>query len=211
MTIYGKNTAQIAKTGAVTLRCNTRPDTELMQQLSDGDIDSLGELYLRYGKLVSHAVIAAYPGFTTDAVEDTCHDVFLAIAHAAPRYREQGKLKSWIYSVAVRTAKKRARSRFVRDRLLRSLKGLPVAVSPPRSVPEMVSTSRFDLDRAFRSLTATQRQVILLFEMEGLSGEEIAEMLDIKLNTVWSHLRRARERMMNALDHQDTPPQGGRR
>ena len=60
--------------------------------------------------------------------------------------------------------------------------------------------TRMDLYRAFEGLTENQRQVIVLFELQGLSGEEVSDMLDIKLNTVWSHLRRARSRLLDAFD-----------
>lgn len=171
-----------------------------MRDLAKGDIRALGDLYQRYGALVAHAVISACPTLPRDEVEEVCQDVFIAVAGAAPRYQESGKLRSWIYSVAARTARKHRRSISLHEKLLRSLKGFPVAISPPRSLPASDSMSRIDLDTGLGALTEVQRQVLILFELEGMSGEEVSELLSIRLNTVWSHLRRARERLVKALD-----------
>ena len=59
---------------------------------------------------------------------------------------------------------------------------------------------RVDLKRALNGLSELQRQILILFEYEGMSGEDIAELHQMKLNTVWSHLRRARSAVLAVLD-----------
>jgi RNA polymerase sigma-70 factor (ECF subfamily) len=178
-------------------------DAVLMERLADGEMAALGDLYLRYGHMVAHAVLAASPQLSRHDVEDITQDVFLTVARGAKQYREAGKLRSWLYSIAVRTARKSHRTRKLRLRLLNAVRGRPVAVAGHRTMPEANTMNRMDLYRAFQGLTETQRQVILMFEMQGMSGEEVSELLGVKLNTVWSHLRRARNRIMATFDGEE--------
>ncbi len=174
-------------------------DAEIMRRLADGETAALGELYLRHGALTAHAALAADPSLSRQDVEDLCQDVFLIAAESAAKYREEGKLRAWLYSIAVRTARKRRRTRRVRELLLFSAKGKPVAASGPAPLPETSAMIRMDLYSAFEGLTEIQRQTLILFELEGMSGEEISETLGIRLNTVWSHLRRARNRVLEVF------------
>jgi RNA polymerase sigma-70 factor (ECF subfamily) len=171
-----------------------------MRRLAEGDNAALGELYLRYGGMVAYAAIAAVPSLSRHDVEDVCQDVFIAVSTAAEQYREEGKLRSWIYSIAVRVARKRRRSRLLHRRLLDTVLGRPVGISGPQSMPEAMTMSRIDLNRVFQELTEIQRQILVMFELHGMSGEEVAGILGIKLNTVWSHLRRARNRILDEFD-----------
>ena len=177
-----------------------RRDAMLMQRLQDGEMAALGELYLRYGSMVAHAALAASPSLSRHDIEDILQDVFIEVWKGVKHYREAGKLRSWLYSIAVRTARKRHRTERLHHRLLNSVRGRPVAVSGPSGMPEVNTMNRMDLFRAFQGLTEIQRQVLVMFEMQGMSGEEVSEVLDVKLNTVWSHLRRARNRIMDAFD-----------
>ena len=174
-------------------------DAVLMHRLAQGEMSALGPLYLRYGRLVSRAVLAAVPSLSSEDTEDIMHDIFLAVAKSAKQYRDEGKLKSWIFTIAVRTTRRRYRALQIRRRLLGTVHGRPVAVAGETSSPEVSTLSRVDLGRAMSGLTKTQREVLVLFEIEGLSGEEVSEMLSIRLNTVWSHLRRARNRVQTTL------------
>ena len=181
-------------------------DAGLMALLANGDMAALGVLYLRYGSLVASAVASSAPLLPRDEVEDLCQDVFLTVSRCAGRYREKGKLRSWLYSVAVRTAKRRKRSAGVRRRLLAMNEGRPVGVSLRGPVPEENVMVRMDLEKAFRELTDVQRQLLILFEYQGMSGEDIAALMNMNINTVWSHLRRARTAMLNILEAPSASP-----
>ena len=179
-------------------------DAELMTQLSQGEMEALGELYIRYGDLVACAVSSTVPTLSRWEVEDLCQDVFIAVKGSATKYKNMGKFKSWIYSVAVRTAKNRRRSITIHQRILggasAGAQDQPVAMGVQRACPEAGAMVRVDIARVFERLPLVQRQLLVLFEHQGLSGEEIADLLGMKLNTVWSHLRRARASVLEALD-----------
>jgi RNA polymerase sigma factor (sigma-70 family) len=184
-----------------------RSDAELMASLGRGDMPALGVLYMRYCGLVASAIIAAAPSLPRQEVEDLCQDVFMTVGKSAAKYREKGKLKSWLYSVAVRTTRKRTRSLRVRQRLLQTVTGQPVAIAERTPNPGGNAMAKVDIERALSQLSDVQRRLLILFEHQGLSGEEIAELLDMKLNTVWSHLRRARAAMSAYLEEAGPPAQ----
>ena len=175
-------------------------DTILMSLLQEGEMGALGILYRRHGGMVAAAIVATVPRLQKEEVEDLTQDVFVTVAAAAKKYREKGKLKSWLYSVAVRTAKKRRRTIQNRKRLLDANAGHTFAVAGELPLPERDVMARLDLFKAFVGLSDIQRQALVLFEHQGFSGEEIAETMNIKLNTVWSHLRRARAAVSTILD-----------
>ncbi len=172
-------------------------DEELMERIREKNREALGELYLRYGRLVSGAVVAAVPMLPKEEVEDLAQDVFIAVEQGSGAYTERGKLKAWLYSIATRVARKRSRSAGVFNRIRSAVadsrSGLG-AVTGGR--PDADAIARIDLERALRRLSLVQREVLILFEHHGLSGDEIAELLDLSVNTVWSHLRRARGRLL---------------
>lgn len=189
-----------AKGRLITKTLESCSDAGLMALLCQGEMEALGVLYLRYGGLVASALAASAPLLPRHEVEDLCQDVFITVSKCAGAYKEKGKFRSWLYSVAVRTAKRRKRSLRVRSQLLAKNEGRPIAVSGRGPAPEDSVMVRMDLSKAFMGLTDIQRQMLILFEYQGMSGEDIASLLDIKLNTVWSHLRRARSAVLSVLD-----------
>lgn len=183
-------------------------DAGLMALLGRGEMDALGVLYMRYGKMVASAVAASAPMLPRQEVEDLSQDVFLTVSKCSGAYREKGKFRSWLYSIAVRTAKRRRRMIRVRKQLLSENGGRAFGVSGGTPAPEDRVAVRMDLLTAFKELSDIQRQLLVLFEYQGMSGEDIAALLDMKLNTVWSHLRRARSAVLSALNRE--PLKNGR-
>ncbi len=179
---------------------NNCSDAGLMALVGRGDMEALGILYMRHGNLVSSAAMACAPSLPRNEIEDLCQDVFISVSQCARSYSEKGKFKSWLYSVAVRTAKRRNRSIRVRKQLLNSAEGRPIASSGYAPVPEQQTVAKLDLLKAFEGLSDIQRQLLILFEYQGMSGEDIASLLELNLNTVWSHLRRARGYVLSVME-----------
>lgn len=72
------------------------------------------------------------------------------------------------------------------------------------SAPPADRSTTIDFMRAINGLTVEHRQILLLVGLEGLSYREIADELGIPLGTVMSRLARARERLRNALEREET-------
>jgi RNA polymerase sigma factor (sigma-70 family) len=178
-------------------------DAELMHRLAERDMTALGEIYLRYSDVVRSVAYRYLGALPKTTVEDLCQDVFLALLDLAPRYNEQGKLRSFLCGVTIRKARSKRRS----DLLHRVLLGR-FAKSGSDASAEGRAAAHHDTQKALHLLPEPQRDVLLLHTVEGLSGEEIAVALDIEVKTVWTRLHRARAKLREHFERDDARAQG---
>lgn len=136
-------------------------------------------------------------GVADAALEDVVQEVFLVAYRRAGAWDSFASPRSWLFGVARRVAADHRRSR---DRHARKLAALP-EMAAPRSVDEHVDDhSRLvAVATAIDTLSPDRRAVYILAELEGMSAPEIAEALELKLNTVYSKLRRARRDVTQTL------------
>jgi RNA polymerase sigma-70 factor (ECF subfamily) len=103
---------------------------------------------------------------------------------------------TWLYRITERVVRNGRRKERVRRWLGNTRRAeLEQAVSPVHLTPvERLERqqSRETVHRILDRLADKYRRVLVLFELEGLSGEEIAELTGLKIATVWVHLHRAR-------------------
>jgi RNA polymerase sigma-70 factor (ECF subfamily) len=179
---------------AINLYETAPSDGELMAQLATGDAAPLGELYLRHGFAVSQLLTRTMIGTATaEDVEDLCQEVFLTAFRTAPRYEERGKLRSWLFKLALTEARSLGRKRWLRRNLFRRFTAerqilAPVAVN----VDESEIGAKKRISQAIAALPQNQREVLMLAVGEGMSGKEISETLGISHNAVRARLHRAR-------------------
>jgi len=176
-------------------------DQELMARLAKGEVSLLGELYLRYGKSVQRRLTCFVPAISLDETEDLCQEVFISAYRAAPRYKESGKLTSWLLAIAAKKARAFKRKSFLRRHLLGRYKDQRKVdtIAPEASVESQIGL-RQQFEQAFFSLAPSYREVLLMSAVEEMSGEEIAESLGIRVGAVWTKLHRARRAMRAAMD-----------
>jgi RNA polymerase sigma-70 factor (ECF subfamily) len=135
-------------------------------------------------------------------VEDVVHEVFLVVRKRLDQFRGDAKLTTWLYRITERVVGKQLR----RQRLRRWLSGhagdfashLPADEGTPHDELERQQASALVYE-ALDRLSDNHRKVIILYELEGLSGEEIATLIDVKLSTVWTWLHRARAKFFETL------------
>jgi RNA polymerase sigma-70 factor (ECF subfamily) len=174
-----------------------------MAALARGETEPLGELYLRYGDAVLRLVDSILFDVPGAHAEDVCQEVFLTVHEVAPRYRETGKFRSWLMGIAVRKARARRRKSWLRRKLLAGHAKQEAATWRPAAGPDETMEYGEQIANALAKLTKQQREVLLLRAVQGLSGEEIAEALDISLDAVWSRLKRAHQ-IMRTIDIEET-------
>jgi RNA polymerase sigma factor (sigma-70 family) len=159
-------------------------DDVLLARVAGGDLNALGALYDRHaGTLVRFA-----RSLEPEGAEDIVQTVFMRVMRVAGTFRggPATSARSWLFGITVRVAAERGRSlRRLGAALLR------MARQPPRSAPAILDT-RPDIDAALMRLSETKRTVVLLAEVAGLNGEEIAAILNIPVGTVWTRLHHAR-------------------
>ncbi len=157
------------------------------------DRQELDLIYRAHAPLV--ATWASRLAGPTCDLEDLVQEVFLVVERRLPSFRGDAKLTTWLYQIThnvVRSHRRKARVR-------RWLSGS--AEETAGELPSTDSTPIEDLERARARATVygaldemgdKYRTVFILFELEGLSGQEIAELTGTKLGTVWVRLHRAR-------------------
>jgi RNA polymerase sigma-70 factor (ECF subfamily) len=169
-------------------------DRVLVERCRNGDIVAWRTLYDRYAQPVFRFVSAL--GVPPDEREDAAQDVFVAVYRGLRQFRGEAQLSTWIYRIAARHASHLGRRRRVRS----FLSILPWHETEPEPQPdpaEKASELRL-LDRLLDKLSPKKRMVLVLFEIEGLGVNEIANVMGCPANTVWSRLRHARAELVKA-------------
>jgi len=178
-----------------------RSDPELMSALAGGELGALGELYDRYHADVRHFVRRVCA--RSEDVDDVVHDTFLTASRAAPSYDGRPCARPFLVGIAAQLLRQRrrvwARWAEVLHSFVSSQSDGP-AKSPEDHAQSAQTAQR--LERALSRLTEEKRLVLLLFEREGLSGEEVARALGIPIGTVWTRLYHARAEMRRTLGRQ---------
>lgn len=126
-------------------------------------------------------------------VDDLLQEVFIVALKRPDQLLTATSPKAWLYGVAVRVAAA-ARTRH----RVRSFLGLESAdhIADDKQSPfDDVTTreAKAKVHRALGTLSSKRRDALVLFELEGLTGPEIAEALGIPLKTVWTRLHHARK------------------
>jgi RNA polymerase sigma-70 factor (ECF subfamily) len=167
-------------------------DTELVARCRAGDHAAWRALYDRYAPTVYRFLCAL--GVPPVEREDACQDVFMAIYRSLGQFRGEARLSTWMYRIAARGV-----NRLVQRRRLQALMSSLLQREPPPPPVADVSerTARLHLlDGLLEKLTPKKRMVLVLFEIEGLPIEEIAEIAGCPENTVWSRLHHARAELI---------------
>jgi RNA polymerase sigma-70 factor (ECF subfamily) len=161
-------------------------DASLLERVATGELSALALLYDRYAPSLLRFARRVDPQDAEDLLQTT----FLRVAGLAARFDpESASARPWLFAILMRVAQERSRSLRRFRQALQRLSDLPrAAASDP------ADTAR-DLDRALARLSVAKRSVLLLAEVEGFTCEEIAEMLQIPVGTVWTRLHHARREL----------------
>ena len=129
-------------------------------------------------------------------VDDLVHEIFLVVGRRLPEFRGDAKVTTWLFRITERVAREsRRRDRFRRWFARTRRLEIERTTAPTRLTPVDDLERRQSKETVYRILDRLPdkyRKVMILFELEELSGEEIAALTGLKLATVWVHLHRAR-------------------
>ncbi len=173
-------------------------DGELIARLQNSDLDALGELFERYRTRVYRTALAIV---RDEAVaDDILQDCFLKVYANAGRIDVERPLAPWLYRVTVNlsyTWLSRGKGRRA------SLENVVDQVATPmRQAPDRLTEQtelRQNVRKAIGELSIDQRVVVVLYYLNGLSLQDIAEILDLPVGTVKSRLYYARENLRGVL------------
>ena len=174
------------------------PDERLFRRLYDAEISYVIRSLRRLG--IAQAEL-----------EDLAHDVFVVVHRRWDDFDRDRPVRPWLFGIAVRTAA-RALDRSWRRRELSLGPGAIEAAAAPAPSGSADDDARALLLQALASLELEQRTVCILHDLDGQAAPEIAAALGIPLNTVYSRLRVARERLAAEVHRlNDSGSKGARR
>jgi RNA polymerase sigma-70 factor (ECF subfamily) len=184
-------------------------DALLVERVKRGDTRAFDMLVVKYQRRVERLIGRMVRD--VDLVPDIAQETFIRAYRALPQFRGDSAFYTWLYRIAVNTAKK----------ALVELKRDPVMTEAARAkndegdetsradneltvaeTPEAVLASKqvaAAVNAAIEGLSEELRQAIMLREIEGLSYEEIAEVMNCPIGTVRSRIFRAREAIAERL------------
>jgi RNA polymerase sigma-70 factor (ECF subfamily) len=130
-------------------------------------------------------------------LEDVAHDVFVIVYRRLGDYDRARPLRPWLFGIAFRVASEYRRSSGNKRELLRP-------AEEPSAEPEVEGAivgreDRELIHRALDALDLGRRAVLVMHEIDGVAAPEIALVLGIPVNTVYSRLRTAREELTAAV------------
>ena len=133
-----------------------------------------------------------------EAAEDVTQEVFIKVWRALPGFDGRASMSTWMYTIARNASLSALRARRPQSSL--SDPEVMEAVEAINPVPPAdIIADRAAIRQLVDQLPTKQRQVVMLFYMEGQSHEEVAAMLAMPVGTVKTLLHRARARLSAAV------------
>ncbi len=196
-------------------------ERELVRLAQSGEEAAFEELIRRHQQRVFGLVNGILR--RREDVEDVVQQVFLKVFVSLKRFDQRSAFSTWLYKISVNECWDYLRKKKVRPLMYESdlsedqvsrLDGVVSADRPPES-PSDRAEARDLLERLLEKLPDDERQLLVLKEVEGFSVQELAEMLDLNVNTVKVRLFRSRARLMDVykrrLDSNASQPNSAER
>lgn len=133
-------------------------------------------------------------------LEDLVHDIFLVVLRKGFEFRGEATLDTWLFGITQRVVWTKRRKSQLRQWLFGQ--NQTNLVPPEPRTPQHELERREDNVRLYQALDRlpdVYRTTLILYELEELSGEEVAQLTGVALGTVWVRLHRGRERLMQIL------------
>ena len=177
---------------------HSRPPLEPTPDESTVDV---ADLYRAHERTVMRwAARLGGPGID---VEDVVQDVFLVAKRRLASFAGPGSVKTWLFRTTEKIVQGARRKQRLRRWLSRSQEPTVPGMAAARPTPAEALESEREIGEVYRvldRLPARQRRVLVLFELEGLTTQEIADLIGARVGTVRVWLFRARARFME--EHQ---------
>jgi len=185
------------------------PDAALVERVKQGDVRAFEMLVVKYQRRIERLIGRMVRD--VDLVADIAQETFIRAYRALPQFRAESAFYTWLYRIAVNTAKK-ALVDMKRDPVIThtAMQGADdddetsrAGVEPTDGeTPEALLASKqvaATVNAAIGALSEDLRQAITLREIEGLSYEEISDVMNCPIGTVRSRIFRAREAIAERL------------
>ncbi len=174
-------------------------ESPLLLECARGNHEAWRSLHVRY-----YPVTVAFLrklGVREPDLDDASQEVFLQMHRYLPSFRGSSQLKTWLYRLCITQARRVRRRRRVSEALRSWLSGTTETGAIGSEWCEDAARRR--VQAALERLNENERLAFVMFEMEGLSGRQVAETLRCKEATLWRRLHEARRKFIAAVDGSD--------
>jgi RNA polymerase sigma-70 factor (ECF subfamily) len=171
-------------------------DTQLLQQFDKGDINAFNTLVWRWENRV-YNFIRRYVG-DCEVAKDACQTTFIRVYQNVGKLNNREHFSTWLYQIAINICRDELRRRKSnRNVSLETMQEQAIAseiaqlTAGERHHPETMTANnslRDLLDQALQRIPEKQRVIIIMKEYHGLKFTEIAEVLEISVNTAKSRM-----------------------
>jgi RNA polymerase sigma-70 factor (ECF subfamily) len=159
-------------------------DSQAMSRIASGDLGGLGELYDRHAKALHTFIRRFDPGEDAD---DLMQAVFLRALQKAAEYDDRNPTaRAWLFGIAAHVLQERRRS------IRRLMRALLAYDSASDAAVEPSVEAKVDVKQCLSRISPLKRLVLILFEIEGFTCQEISDLLGVPIGTVWTRLHHAR-------------------
>lgn len=178
--------------GAASARMDTDPtETEWVARARGGDRAAFAALVGRHRDR-AYTLALRIVRIPAEA-EEVAQDAFVRVWRALPNFRGEAAFSTWLHRIVVRRALDRAATLRTRHARETALDSAPEPADGRAGAPDLETRARrARLERLMATLTDAQRAVVTLYYLADRSVDEVARTLGMPLNTVKTHLSRAR-------------------
>lgn len=172
-------------------------EQNILIRAGQGDLQAFEVVYKALSSFV-YNVAYRVVGNKEDAQEVT-QEVFMTVYNKLKEFRFESSFKTWVYRIAtnqaINLAKKTSKTR-------NQTTSFDEQIDPPSVGPDVGANIEKEhndklVEELFNAINPDQRACVVLRNIEGLSYEQIAQTLNININTVRTRLKRAREKMLS--------------
>ena len=189
-----------------------QPDADalLVHRVKQGDMRAFEMLVVKYQRRIERLIGRMVRD--VDLVQDIAQETFIRAYRAIPQFRGESAFYTWLYRIAVNTAKKTLgelkrdmlvteSARLGRDEDGEETSRVENELTDGETPDALLASKQIAaaVNAAVEDLSDDLRQAITLREIEGLSYDEIAEMMNCPIGTVRSRIFRAREAIAERL------------
>lgn len=175
-------------------------DRRLMNRLANGEEAAMCELIQKHGETLARLIgrLTAWHGDRDDILQE----VLVNVWQKSASFRGDGPLEGWLKRIAVNQCRNHFRAANGVKRMMGRFARL---LTPAETVdPAPVESSAADkVNLALGALSNVDRTALVLFYLEGMTGDEVATAMKIKLETLHVRLHRARKNLKQAIEAQE--------
>lgn len=180
-------------------------DVALVERHRCGDLQAFDELYERFGEMIYN--LALRLAGNREEAADLTQEIFLRIYRHLGSFGGRSTLKTWVFRIAINHCRDRLSRHYPATQSIddEAEEGNGVTIADPGRGPEELAVAADEGRRVMEGLSRVPpvfREAVVLRDLEGLSYEEIAEVLGVRVGTVRSRIARGREQLRILLEKQ---------